>query len=106
MSTLSLEDPAKMKHVIAVRDKLLEALEEEQTIRATADKHLKTQLETLKADMMDALQTINAALDRIDAPPDREQSPMLAQIQDQLDDLATRVDSLELAQRAAARSPR
>lgn len=106
MSTLSLEDPAKMKHVIAVRDKLLEALEEEQTIRATSNKRLKDTLETLKADITAALQTINDALNRLEAPPDREQSPMLAQIQEALDDLAARVGSLELAQRAAARSPR
>lgn len=82
-----------------VQSHLKTLLAQEATDRDQADQAIRKRLTQLMADIKAAFQDINEALDRLEAPPTREESPVLTRIQEALDDLTDRVQALESRQR-------
>lgn len=91
-----------LENLVNGHSHLTTVIKEEKETRAKADERLEQgirqtarNIEALKMDVKQGFEIINEALNRLDAPPDKEQSPVLAQIQENIDDLFARVGNIE-----------
>lgn len=68
--------------------------ETETQARQKADHDLKQALQQLKADFQTAMKTLEDALDRLNTPPDKEEAPVIRELQEDVDELYSRVEKL------------